>query len=53
MLEMRTHFLEGRKREKWVGEPGNVAHCKMGTHLLDGRKREECIGELGNMACCK
>src|SRR5258707_1260199 len=43
----------GRKREEWVSELGNVAHCKMGTHLLEGRKREEWVGELGNVACCK
>src|SRR5258708_32652285 len=50
---MRTHFLEGRKREEQVGELGNMAHCKKGTHLPEGRKREEWVGELGNMACCK
>src|SRR5258708_483820 len=27
---MRTHELEGRKREKWVGELRNVAHHKRG-----------------------
>ncbi len=53
MLEMRICFLEGRKREEWVGELGNVARCKMGTHHLEGRKREEWAGELGNMACHK
>ena len=53
MLEMRTHFLEGRKREEWVGELGNMAHCKKGTHLPEGRKREERVGELGNVARCK
>src|SRR5260370_40636931 len=26
MSQMRTHILEGRKREEWVGELGNVAH---------------------------
>src|SRR5258707_13264932 len=46
-------FLEGRKREGWVGELRNVAHCKTRTHLLEGRKREEQVGELGNMACRK
>ena len=50
---MRTHFLEGRKREERVGELGNMAHCKKGTHLPEGRKREERVGELGNMARCK
>ncbi len=25
---MRTHLLERRKREEWVGELGNVAHHK-------------------------
>src|SRR5216684_3684064 len=50
---MRTHFLEGRKREEWVGELRNVAHCKKGTHLLEGRKREERVGELRNVAHCK
>ena len=53
MLEMRIRFLEGRKREEWVGELGNVARCKTGTHHLEGRKREERAGELGNMACHK
>src|SRR5260370_33002738 len=28
--QMRTHFLEGRKWEKWVGELRNVARCKQG-----------------------
>src|SRR5260370_25233945 len=28
--QMRTHFLEGRKWEKWVGELRNVARCKRG-----------------------
>ncbi len=46
-MQMRTHFLEGRKR---VGELRNVACCKMGTHLLEGRKREEWVGELQSMA---
>ena len=46
-------MLEGRKWEKWVGELGNVAHCKKRTHLLEGRKREEQVGELGNVACWK
>src|SRR5258708_38214322 len=30
MSQMRTHSLEGRKREKWVGELRNVAHHKRG-----------------------
>src|SRR5258707_1364731 len=30
MSQMRTHSLEGRKREKWVGELQNVAHHKQG-----------------------
>jgi hypothetical protein len=32
---MRTHFLKGRKREEWVSELGNMAHCKQG--LIDRR----------------
>ncbi len=44
---MRTHSLEGGKREEWASEFGNMAHCKrMRTHLLEGRKREEWVGEL-------
>jgi hypothetical protein len=31
---MKTHLLEGRKREEWVGELGNVARHR---GLADGR----------------
>ena len=42
MSQMRTHSLEGGKREELADEFGNVAHCKQTrTHLLEGRKREE------------
>ena len=30
--QMRTHLLEGRKREEWVGELGNMAHQRGLTH---------------------
>ena len=43
---MRTHLLEGRKREEQVIELGNMAcHKQRLTHW-----KEEQVGELGNMA---
>jgi hypothetical protein len=30
MSQTRTHQLEGRKREKWIDKPENVAHHKSG-----------------------
>src|SRR5258708_15258626 len=37
---MRTHELEGRKREEWVGELGNMARHKQGlTNWRGGRGR--------------
>src|SRR5260370_729742 len=39
-----THLLEGRKREKWVGELRNVAHCKRGlTSWRGGRGRNGMV----------
>ena len=44
MSQMRTHFLEGRKREEWVGELGNVAHHKQGlTPWREGRRRSRLV----------
>ncbi len=44
MSQMRTHFLEGRKREEWVGELGNVAHHKQGlTPWRGGRGRSRLV----------
>src|SRR5258707_4404020 len=44
MSQMRTHKLEGRKREEWVGELGNVAHHKRGlTSWRGGRGRSELV----------
>ncbi len=49
--QMRTHSLEGRKREERVGELGNVARHERGlTNWRGGRGREEWVGELGNVA---
>src|SRR5260370_30571219 len=39
-----THLLEGRKREKRVGELRNVAHCKRGlTSWRGGRGRNGLV----------
>src|SRR5258707_745519 len=44
MSQMRTHKLEGRKREEWVGELGNVAHHKRGlTSWRGGRGRSGLV----------
>src|SRR5258708_822141 len=41
---MKTHILEGRKREEWVGEPGNVACHKQGlTSWRGGRGRSRLV----------
>jgi len=41
---MRTHELEGRKREEWVGEPGNMARHKQGlTNWRGGRGRSRLV----------
>src|SRR5258707_888622 len=41
---MRTHFLEGRKREEPVGELGNVARHKRGlTGWRGGRGRSRLV----------
>ncbi len=46
---MRTHSLEGRKREEQVGELGNVAHHKQGLTCWRGEG-----GRSGrNIACHK
>ena len=39
-------MLEGKKREKCIGELGKCGMLQMRTHLLEGRKREEQVGEL-------
>src|SRR5260370_40248910 len=41
---MRTHLLEGRKREEWVGELRNVAGHKRGlTNWKGGRRRSGLV----------
>ena len=44
MSKMRTHQLEGRKREEWVGELGNVACHKQGlTNWRGGTGRNRLV----------
>src|SRR5258708_2296640 len=44
MSQMRTHMLEGRKREEQVGELGNVACHKRGlTYWRGGRGRSGLV----------
>ncbi len=44
MSQMRTHELEGRKREEQVGEIGNVARHKRGlTSWRGGRGRNGLV----------
>ncbi len=44
MSQMRTHILEGRKREERVGEPGNMACHKRGlTSWRGGRGRSGLV----------
>src|SRR5229473_3006553 len=44
MSQMRTHFLEGRKREEWVGKLGNMARYKRGlTNWRGGRGRSGLV----------
>ena len=44
MPQMRTHFLERRKREERVGELGNVTHHKRGlTHWREERGRSGLV----------
>src|SRR5216684_366058 len=44
MSQMRTHILEGRKREERVGEPGNVArHKQRLTSWRGGRGRSGLV----------
>ena len=40
-MSQRAHLLEGKKREKHVGELGKHGMLQMRTYLLEGRKREE------------
>src|SRR5229473_1358083 len=41
---MRTHSLEGRKREAWVGELGSVARHKRGlTNWRGGRGKSRLV----------
>src|SRR5258708_29229846 len=41
---MRTHQLEGRKREEWLGELRNMAHHKRGlTDWKGGRGRSGLV----------
>src|SRR5260370_16782481 len=41
---MRTHQLEGRKREEWLGELRNMAHHKQGlTDWKGGRERSGLV----------
>ena len=42
--QTRTHLLEGRKREEWVGELQNMAHHKQGlTNWRGGRGRSGLV----------
>jgi len=42
--QMTTHLLEGRKREEWVGELGDVAQHKQGlTNWRGGRGRSRLL----------
>ena len=44
MSQMKTHILEGRKREEWVGELGSVARHKRGlTNWRGGRGRSGLV----------
>jgi len=44
MSQTWTHFLEGRKREEWVGELGNMACHKQGlTSWRGGRGRSGLV----------
>src|SRR5260370_24671628 len=44
MSQMRTHIVEGRKREEWVGELGNVACHRRGlTSWRGGRGRSGLV----------
>src|SRR5260370_40637826 len=44
IMDEPTHLLEGRKREKRVGELRNVAHCKQGlTSWRGGRGRKGVV----------
>src|SRR5258708_37165246 len=43
---MRTHELEGRKREEWVGEPGNMARHKQGLTNWKGGRGRSGLGSL-------
>ncbi len=44
MSQTRTHKLEGRKREEWVGELGNMAHHERGlTFWKGGRERSGLV----------
>jgi len=41
---MRTHQLEGRKREEWLGELQSVAHYKRGlTNWRGGKGRSSLV----------
>src|SRR5229473_2276073 len=40
---MRTHLLEGRKREEQIGELGNVAHRRRLTDWRGGRGRSRLV----------
>ncbi len=40
-MSQRAHLLEGKKREKCIGELRKHGTLQMRTHLLEGRKREE------------
>ena len=44
MSQMRTHCLEERKREEWVGKLGNMACYKQGlTNWRGGRGRSRLV----------
>jgi hypothetical protein len=37
---MKTHLLEGRKREEWVGDLQNMAHHMANKNSLAGEEEE-------------
>jgi len=39
-------LLEGRKREEWVGEFGNAAHCKQGLTCWRGGRGRSRLASL-------
>src|SRR5258707_1368744 len=50
MSQTGTHSLEGRKREEWVGELGNVAHHKRVLTSWRGGRGGSRLVNFGNLA---